>query len=268
MTAIKNVIPEKNIILLSPHFDDAPLTYGGYLDSMARADLLKDKRIRMVIIFSRSNYQARDDKGNKDTSLARIQYATGVRLLEDMTCLDALLGRGNYKYELMAERECVLRQKGWKPGEKFEFPWGDQSAFDSEDREIFGRIKAYAWEWLACPDTALLVPLGVKEHIDHIIVRDAVMEMRAEMEARASASVYFGEDQPYTGLASGDDWRTARRFLEKWRAEPLDYDIDAEKKKTLIFECYPTQVEESYGEGILNRARELKGAERLYRAGS
>jgi hypothetical protein len=261
MTAINKVIPEKDIIILSPHFDDVPLTYGGYLGALK--GLVKQKRIRIVLVFSRSNYQARDDKGNKDTSLKHIRYATGIRLMEDLNCLDALLGHGNYRYELMAERECVLRQKGWKEGEKFEFPWGDRTAFDKEDREIFNRIKERAREWLSARDTALLVPLGFKEHIDHIIVRDAVVEARADMKPRAR--IYFGEDQPYTGLANHADWQKAMVFLKRYGARPVDFAIDAKKKKALIFKCYPTQVEKSYGKGILNRTRELKGAERLWR---
>ena len=141
MKEIVDVIPEKHIIILSPHYDDVPLTFGGYLYGLAKNDLIQTKSIHIVHIFSRSNYQARDDSGNQDLSLNRIQYATGIRLLEDLNCLDDLLGHGNYTYEIKAEKECALRNKGWKPGEKFEFPQGTSDDFNSEDWEIFERIK-------------------------------------------------------------------------------------------------------------------------------
>ena len=114
---IAEVIPEKNIIILSPHYDDVPLTFGGYLYELTHNQLVETKNIRIVNIFSRSNYQARDDEGNRDGSLKRMQYATGIRLLEDLNCLDALIGKGHYSYEIKAERECVVRQKKWKPGQ-------------------------------------------------------------------------------------------------------------------------------------------------------
>jgi hypothetical protein len=257
MTEIQAVIPEKHIIILSPHYDDVPLTFGGYLMRMAGEGFLKKHRIRIVNIFSRSNYLARDDKGNSDTSVGRTQYATGIRLLEDLTCLDGILGFGNYSYEIKAERECVLRQKEWKPGEKFEFPQGNQSTFDEEDRQIFNRIKKYAQAWLVQSDTALLVPLGVKEHIDHVMVRDAVMEVKEELNP-IKAAIYFGEDQPYTGLASKEDWQVAEQFIQKNALHAVDYQIDAQQKADLIKRNYPTQVESSYLEGILNRADQLK----------
>lgn len=272
MKPISEVIPEKNIILLSPHYDDVPLTFGGYLNGLSKNGLIKIKNIRIVQIFSRSNYQARDEKGNKDTSLQRVQYATGIRLLEDLNCLDDLLGHGNYNYELKAENECVFRQKAWKAGEKFEFPQGNRENFDSEDWQIYDNIKKYAYEWLMQQDTALLLPLCVKEHIDHVILREAVLTVREELKNQAKAVIYFGEDQPYTGLATKNDWDKAEEFLQGQVVERIDYLIDENRKIDVIWKHYPTQVEESYREGIINRANQLKqarkatsGVERLYR---
>ena len=113
---ISDVVTENNIIILSPHYDDVVLTFGGYLDALVSNQLIHTKNIRIIHVFSRSNYQLRDNEGNRDQSLKRIQYATGIRLLEDLNCLDDLIGHGNYTYEIMAERECMMRQKSWKAG--------------------------------------------------------------------------------------------------------------------------------------------------------
>jgi hypothetical protein len=272
MKEINHLIKEKNIIILSPHYDDVPLTFGGFLDGLAKQGIIVSKDIRIIHVFSRSNYQARDDQGNKDISLKRIQYATGIRLLEDLNCLDELLGHGNYHYEIKGENECGVRQKLWKPGEKFEFPHGTRDDFDGEDWGIYENIKRYASDWLNQEDTAILLPLGVKEHFDHIILREAVLDAWKDLKNQAKGVIYLGEDQPYTGLASDQDWETARDFLEGFNVEIIDYPIDESRKTALIWKHYPTQVEESYRTGVIHRALQLKkinktdtGVERMYR---
>jgi len=269
---ISEVIPEKNIIILSPHYDDVPLTFGGYLNGLTHNQLQGAKNIRIVHIFSRSNYQARDDAGNRDHTSKRIQYATGIRLLEDLNCLDELIGKGHYSYEIKAERECAIRQKKWKPGEAFEFPSGNREEFDDEDWQIFDRIKNNAQEWLQSKETAILLPLGMKEHIDHIIPREAVMDSIRELNHSVEATIYFGEDQPYTGLADEKDWAKTMIFLNTHPADIIDYPIDEIKKANQVMNYYPSQVEESYREGIINRSIQLKeehksktGIERMYR---
>ena len=272
MKDIIDVIEQNKIIILSPHYDDVPLTFGGYLDGLVKTGLLPSKFIRIIHIFSRSNYQARDDTGNKDISLQRIQYATGIRLLEDLNCLDELLGHGNYIYEIMAEKECAIRQKIWKPGEKFEFPHGNMEHFDSGDWEIFENIRRYAKEWLVQEDTAILLPLCVKEHIDHVILREAVLSAWNELKHQSRAFLYFGEDQPYTGLADDQDWEKVEKFLSVFKLETIDYPIDEKRKMELVWKHYTTQVEESYRKGVINRAFQLKkidksdtGVERMYK---
>ena len=269
---ISEIIPENNIIILAPHYDDVPLAFGGYLDALVDNQLVHSKNIRVINIFSRSNYQVRDEEGNADVSLKRIQYATGIRLLEDLNCLDELIGHDNYTYELKGERECMLRQKNWKQGEVFEFPQGNKKNFDEEDWEIYARIKKYAVQWINPEDTAVLLPLGVKEHVDHIILRDAVLDAKSELADEGKAIIYFGEDQPYTGLADKNDWEVAEVTLNAFSVERIDYSVDENRKADLVFEYYQTQVEESYREGILNRSAQLnqkygidKGVERVYR---
>jgi hypothetical protein len=200
-----------------------------------------------------------------------MQSVTGIRLIEDLNCLDALIGKGNYSYEVKAERECVIRQKSWKPGESFEFPHGTKDDFDAEDQQIYDRIRNYSKAWLLDEDTALLLPLGIKEHIDHIILREALVDSAHELGKNSKASIYFGEDQPYTGLAFGEDWEKADAFIKAQSLIALDYLMDENRKVDLVMNFYPTQVEESYRTGILNRSNQLReqhnseaGVERMY----
>jgi len=272
ITHISEVLAEENIIILSPHYDDVVLTFGGYLGAMVSNRLIHTRNIRIIHIFSRSNYQLRDDAGNRDQSLERIQYATGIRLMEDLNCLDDLIGHGNYSYELLAERECMMRQKSWKEGEAFEFPHGTREDFNPEDWQIYEQIKKQSRKWLVNRDCAILLPLGIKEHIDHILLREAVMDAREELADNTNAVICFGEDQPYAGLADQNDWDAARAYILNLPAKEINYQIDESRKADLIMKHYPSQVEDSYREGVLNRAEQLKGeygtdtgVERMYR---
>jgi len=274
ITLISEVIPEKNIIILSPHYDDVPLTFGGYLDALVANQLISDKNIRIINIFSRSNYLSFDDEGNKDISLKRIQYVMGIRILEDLNCLDELIGHDNYNYEIKAEPECLVREKKLVSDGVFEFLPGDRDSFDDNDWKSYNRIKEYAREWLTLEDTAVLLPMGMKEHVDHVILREAVTDTRNELGQDASSIVYVGEDLPYTGLADTNDWDKLNLFFNGLVFRHINYSIDEHRKIKLIMKHYPTQFEDSYKEGVLKRADQLKqkfgtdtGVERIYQIG-
>ena len=117
-----------------------------------------------------------------------------------------------------------------------------------------------------------MLPLGIKEHIDHILLREALMDAWDELEQKTNTTICFGEDQPYAGLADKNDWDIARSYLNALPLIEINYPIDTERKSDLLMNHYPSQVEESYREGVLNRAEQLKqkygsdtGLERLYR---
>ena len=272
ITPIEKVISEKNIIILSPHYDDVPLIFGGYLDSLVKSQLIHTKNLRIIQIFSFSNFMTRDDEGNKDISMKRVEYVTGIRLIEDTKCLNDLIGHGNYSYEIKGENECLLRQKEAIFEGPIEFLSGDKDSFEEKDWHVYERLKKNAHEWLISEDTAILLPLGVKEHIDHIVLREAVMDAKMELDHKTNAIIYFGEDQPYTGLADSSDWDKAKAFLNELPVTPLNYCIDEMRKADLSMKYYASQAEESYRNGVLSRADQLKqkygsdtGVERMYR---
>jgi hypothetical protein len=96
--SIERVIPESRVIVFSPHFDDVLLGLGGYILGLAGHNLLTSKQFHVLLLFSRSNYQTGSGEQNFDTSLERVKLATGRRLLEDLDCLDELLGPRSYRY--------------------------------------------------------------------------------------------------------------------------------------------------------------------------
>ncbi|AZN43056.1 hypothetical protein [Paenibacillus albus] len=205
---IDEVIPERNIVVISPHYDDFLFFLGGYVLELAEQGLLHTKSFRIVNVFSRSNYLAHTGSGNFDASLDRVKLATGKRLLEDLGCIDELLGPYSYGYELLGENECFTRGKQLADSE-MEFPHGMYADFTEQDHAIFARMVARTKAWAALPDTALVFPLAFKEHIDHFIVREAAAAVAQELVGEARATFYFQEDKPYGALRRKRSWRAS-----------------------------------------------------------
>src|SRR6266446_1816863 len=132
---------------------------GGYTSELKKDGHLNSKKIHINILFSRSNYLARSGKDNYNNSLDRIKLATGKRLLEDQECIDEILGRFNYRYEIAGEEECFARGKSPADSE-MEFPHGMFDDFDETDEQIFKRMKQRISWWANCKDTALIFPVA------------------------------------------------------------------------------------------------------------
>ena len=253
----ENVIPESNIVIFSPHYDDVLFMLGGYILSLKNAGSLDTKSFDIKLVFPRSNYQIRETEQNADTSLKRIMYATGIRLLEDLNCLNDLIGPFAYRYELLGETECFARGKTPAAG-KMEFPHGMFEDFDALDHEIFSRMKKRIGALAQLEDTALVFPMAIKEHIDHFIVREAALAVSREMANQAKATFYFQEDKPYGGLADEAELRRMNDFVEKNDLKSVYYAFDSEKVIGLAYRHYQSQMEELYQIGINKRAKDLQ----------
>ena len=252
LTPISELIPESNIIVFSPHFDDLLFMLGGYIVELKKASLLATKRFHIVLIFSRSNYLAGSGNDNFDNNLDRIKLATGKRLLEDMECTDELLGKFNYTYELLGEDECFVRGKNFADSE-MEFPHGMYDDFDEQDTGILERMKQRILYCSKVNDTALIFPTAFKEHIDHFIVREAAIEVAKESTNKTHATFYFQEDKPYGGIATSIEIERIDNFIQKHNLEYRTYRYDPECMIELAFKHYVSQVEEIYKTGIRNR---------------
>jgi len=253
---ISQVIPEKNIVVFAPHFDDVLFMLGGYILELREKKLLDTKKFHILLLFPRSNYLARTGDGNRDTSLERQKLATGIRLLEDMDCLDELLGEFNYRYELAGEKECFTRAKAFADSE-MEYPCGRYEDFAEDDWAILDRLKTRVGHWAKKQDTALVFPLGIKEHIDHFITREAGIITAREMGVTALATFYFQEDKPYGGLASQEELNRVDTFIKDNKLASEIYRHHPEEVIRLAFKHYTSQVEEVYKKGIRERSNFL-----------
>jgi hypothetical protein len=254
---IQEIIPERNIVIFSPHFDDVLFMLGGYINEMKTADMLHTKSFHIAIIFSRSNYLAGTGDGNFDISLERVKLATGKRLLEDQDCNDELLGRFQYTYELFGENECFTRGKSFADSE-MEFPHGMFDDFDRQDEEIYARMQNRIAQWSVMEDVALIFPMAFKEHIDHFIVREAAVAVANELGDNRKAAFYFQEDKPYGGISNDEELARIDTFINENTLEARTYYYDPQKVIDLAFKHYVSQVEEVYKTGIRERSRVLK----------
>jgi hypothetical protein len=254
---ISQVIPESRIVVFSPHYDDVLFFLGGYVLELREQKLLDTKCFHILNLFSRSNYLARTGQGNFDTRLERLKLATGQRLLEDLDCLDELLGEHRYTYEICGERECFARGKSFAYSE-MEFPHGMYEHFDEADERIFQRMRQRVLKWASLEDTALVFPVAFKEHIDHFITREAAITVARELGWEVHAAFYFQEDKPYAGIATEEEKTRIENFVVANSLERKLYRHHPETVIELAFSHYLSQVDDVYKKGIRTRSEELQ----------
>lgn len=254
--SLEELIPESNIVIFSPHYDDVLLGLGGYILGLNANGLQSSKKFHIQLVFSSSNYQAGSGTANYDRSLERIKFATGNRLMEDLECLDELLGEHNYSYELLREKEALLRGKILANG-TMEFPHGMYTEFGEEEWQIFTRLQKIIRSWADYDNTALVFPLAIKEHIDHFITREAAITTANELGSKLKCSIYFQEDKPYAGIQVTEEVERILKFVETNQLETRLYRTYPEKIIDLAFRHYISQVEDVYRVGVFQRAEEL-----------
>ena len=255
---IKKVIPETNIVCVSPHYDDFLFFLGGYVLELKNQGLLETKCFSNISTFSRTNYQERDIEGNKDQSLERVKYATGIRFIEDLECLDELVGLHNYGYLVMGEEESQVRGKAFNEGEgEMEMAYGSYETLEPKDLEILERMEACIKELSASEDTAIVLPLSMKGHIDHFIVREAgVRVMKGAADKKAA--FYFAEDKPYAGLMNDSESADNDAFISEHKLKAYEFKHHPEEILQLAYKHYPSQIDSIYDEGVRNRNEQLK----------
>lgn len=256
LTNARQLIPQRNIVIFAPHYDDSLFLLGGYIGALKAQGLLAEKTFHIVLYFSRSNYLAKSGAANYDPSLERIKHATGQRLLEDLGCLDELLGLHNYRYELIGEDECLVRGKSLADCE-MEFPHGIYEDFSPEEWAIFARAQQVIARYAQREDTALVFPLAFKEHIDHFILREAAAKVLKDISATHRAAFYFQEDKPYCGIADSQEMARIEAFVAENALKPMYYACDPGQLMDLAEKHYITQVEPVYRQGVFTRARML-----------
>jgi len=176
----------KNIVVLSPHSDDAALSLGGLL-LLAAA---RGHSCTIVTAFSRSR---RTRTGGIESSEERV---TAMRRREDEAFIRML---GDEAVALW----CDLPDPSVRlPGTRD--TWYVPSPFSAEERGFASSIARFCEEHVSDADV-LLAPMGLGNNRDHLIARDAALEFFR----REPRSLFLYEDLPYVARMSGRHLRRA-----------------------------------------------------------
>jgi hypothetical protein len=253
------IIKEKNIYFLSPHFDDVPLTFGGLILN----GIFKEKNNNVIVFFGISSYTANGPIN--DDSDKHVVYVTNTRSSEDRAALTQLFnGWKNYKYSIYGERENTVRYfKG--PKNAGGGPSGNFESFRPIEIDTFNNIYEEVIPILEKKDCAVFILSGIQSHIDHFILREAVIKAAHDLGDKAICQIYFGEDQPYAGDNQEITKRDIQYLSTRLHLEPITYPINSDNKIRVFINNYYSQYEDSYVTGLVNRAKELHGGERIYK---
>jgi LmbE family N-acetylglucosaminyl deacetylase len=197
-----------DVVVLSPHLDDAVLSLGATIGRMAAAGC----RVEVWTAFT---------AGPDPATLARRLRRFGdypVRIAEDDRALDRLGGPATR----VGRRRLGLPERLWRdPADGARSPGGLASAFRTPpDLTGFGQLaalEAAVREALADPGTRLYAPLGIGRHTDHVEV--AVAALRVALAGELDR-VFFYEDFYATGEAQRRRHPVSARRPRPWRESP------------------------------------------------
>ncbi|MDC5707244.1 hypothetical protein OPW41_20720 [Vibrio europaeus] len=253
-------IKEKNVFFLSPHPDDTLLTFGGLINNMQLTNQLEDKNVIGEVFFSMSNYTTNhlDELTNK-----RIFDVTTMRFNEDLAAhIDMFKSWDKFRYKTNGFGDAPLRKyQGSKTAGGG--PGGDFADFRESEAQIYLRMAEDMKPMLKTENCAVFALIANGSHIDHFIVREALIKAAYDLGDEVQCQIYFGEDQPYTGsnLKKRDDqYKSLKERLPKGALTPRDYGVDYRYKMALYKKHYLSQYDAS---GYIPSLKKNK-IERLY----
>jgi LmbE family N-acetylglucosaminyl deacetylase len=223
-----NRVSKTTCIVISPHFDDAALSCGGTLAHLARrrADIL------LVTVFT-----ADLAEGTPIPPLAREfhKFTTGDEKYP-------FKRRGLEELEVVRHLEAKYRWLDFLDG-IYRYPemkaWAEQFRSDFEPRTdaCFEPVRDALLQIISeHPSATVFAPLGLGYHRDHLIVHQALEDIK-NMTSTVD-SYYYYEDFPYAASA---DLQTRLGQLN-WPAQPVAVDIGATlAERVHLIERYTSQ---------------------------
>jgi LmbE family N-acetylglucosaminyl deacetylase len=258
--------PKLKILILSPHRDDAAFSL-----SLAIQDwLVAGHTVTILNVFTRSLHAPFSDAGFVHQN-DRLSYVSAMRLREDELFLQRItqnLPRARRQHLQMVDlnlKDAPIRLR---------IPL-DQlcgTPVNPEDPSIEKIRKALTRQSVAGNLEALVLPLALGNHVDHLTVREAALPLTTGSNAIPSA---FYEDLPYAATCPRV---TADRdhILEVTTTlgEPLaptqsslntpETAAEATARKRHLALGYASQIDEEAADAIANFATRYNGAERLW----
>lgn len=246
ISAPSTQVTEKKLHFFSPHPDDALLTFGGLIQNLANSGELEKRDSVIEVFFSLTNYTA-----NQNNSLEnkRIFDISTMRYNEDFGAqFDLFKHWSNFRYKANGFYDGPLR-KYQGPATAGGGPGGTFVNFRQDEIDLYNTIKEDVKPALKQDNCAAFVLLANGSHIDHFLVREAIMRAAYELGDQAKCQIYFGEDQPYTGAhpaAENEELNSIRARLPQGALTKVSYWIDKQYKIDKFKTHYHSQYEHGY----------------------
>jgi LmbE family N-acetylglucosaminyl deacetylase len=210
-----------NVLILSPHCDDVPLSLGASLLEKAWGEAP-----HAIVVFSQSAYTRFATWDNSIAETSALRQAEERRAAE-------LAG---YTVEFLPFAEPWVRPGYENIGQVFDpgRPIEEETIWPEVRESLLERLKEF--------EGAVLSPLGLGDHIDHRIVRACLIE--AAGQNRSILPVFY-EDLPYAAQYSSlhIHERVPQRF-EKTRVEPVLLHTGTIEAKLELLSVYDSQLTE------------------------
>lgn len=205
--------------MLSPHYDDAPLSLGQSLHD----GTLAKHTVTVGVVFGRSNWTRWFHP-----TRSRWPLASGIRLGEEAR--NAL--RFRYRVRLGGLEESILRT-GDLSSESFL-----DGSFVASESEALDAVSSLLGAWAPRYDL-VIAPLGIGDHVDHQLVAEAARRL---MEA--GTAVAFYEDRPYACVLDEDALALAAAKIDPGlERRPVSGPMDMGKYERI---WYPSQFDDFY----------------------
>lgn len=211
-------------MVVSPHFDDVPLSLG---QSLLTGALAEATAVRVKVVFGRTNWSVKLYPTRR-----RAPLVTGWRRAEE-----ALAARRfGYRVDVAPLEEVILRTGSTDP-ESF------RGEADPRDDALFEPVLRRLRQWREEGDE-LWVPAGLGGHLDHRIV--AMAAARVVADGDGSVPIAFYEDRPYASFLDGAEIAGQLGALGL-RLESVDVSgpIDP-STQAAVRRCYRSQMDDYF----------------------
>jgi LmbE family N-acetylglucosaminyl deacetylase len=241
------------IVVVSPHRDDAAFSVGLAVGSW----LQKGHAVEVVNVFTRSEHAPYSDADSLHPN-DRMSFASAVRKREDEAWVKLYvgqLGRGKLTLTDLNLKDAPLRLH-CSPEE-----------VQQREPDLTEKVSLKIKRSLEMSKAdAIVLPLGVGKHVDHLTTQMASLPTDAQAFALA-----FYEDLPYAAQApesieasvQATSLAAAVPLEAVFAGEPTDVEA-AVKRKHKLGLCYDSQMDDAGVDQIAEFCRQYEGRERLW----
>ncbi len=246
-----------NLIFVSPHPDDILLTFAGLIDNN---NGFINHNTQSMVFFNTSQHTMNSNPS--DLSKERTKRVSMQRYLEETSAINDLF-QDKARLETYGYLDAPLRHyKGHKTVTAG--PGGNFNTFGIQEISIYNQLIAILKNKLQTTDCAMFVLMANGSHIDHYIVREAVITAAKQLGNKATCKIYFGQDQPYTGANPENSKKEMINFQKRLSLQKISYKINHTNKINNFAKHYISQYSEDYAIGINTWANVNNGKEDIF----